>query len=87
METLTLKVMFGIGDITKQWDISGRKIILWIAKIEDAKLGITDQHDKEHVYIFKKGAKIEQWLENKMLMMKYDGLKRIEYSSKSHKIK
>ena len=82
MDDLIPKIMYGVGDIRKQWDIQpSQNGFVWIARVDDASLGIIDQYGKKHLYIFEKGAKIVQWFENKVLLMKYDGLKKIEYSN------
>jgi len=84
MDDLIPTIMFGVGDITKQWNIQSTQNprgFVWIAIMEDAKLGIQDQFKKDHVYIFKKGAKVTQVIENNgKLLITYTGLKKIEYA-------
>ena len=84
MDDLIPTIMFAVGDIKKQWDIQSTQNprgFVWTAIVEDAKLGIQDQFKKNHVYIFEKGAKVTQIIENNgKLVMTHTGLKKIEYS-------
>ena len=50
----------------KKWDVSSnnKNEFVWTALEDDAKMEIYDQHNKKHVYVFHKGAKITQWIEN-----------------------
>ena len=85
MEDLIPKWIFHEGDFDKQWEVKivGIKTI-HTAKVEDAKIGIADQHNKEHIMVFKKGATLEQWREGDQFMTNFSGLKRFEYSGKDH---
>ena len=83
MDDLIPIIMFCPDYFKKKWDISShyKNEFVWTALKDDAKMGIVDQHKKEHIFIFKKGAKIIQWIEDQKLKIKYDGLKKIKYSN------
>ncbi len=88
MEDLKPIILFGVGDLLKQWKIlpaSEERGFVWIAIIDDAKIGIVDQHKKQHIYIFEKGAKIIQRLEQNGMEMTMSGFKKIEYNTEELK--
>ncbi len=81
MDDLIPTILFCPDYFKNKWNVSSNKKneSVWTALEDDAKIGIVDQHKKKHIFVFKKGAKITQWLEDQELLMKFDGLKEIEY--------
>jgi len=81
MDDLIPTILFYPDYFKNKWNVSSNKKneSVWTALEDDAKMGIVDQHKKKHIFVFKKGAKITQWLEDQELLMKFDGLKEIEY--------
>ena len=79
MEDLKPIILFDVGNLLEQWKIlpasEGRGFV-WISIVEDAKLGIVDQHKKQHVYIFKKGAKVIQRFDHEEMLLSFSGLKK-----------
>ena len=89
MEDLRPLGLFVVGNPLEQWKVlpaSEERRFIWIAIVEDAKLGIIDQYKKQHIYIFEKGAKIiQRFKQNKGMEMTMSGFKKIEYNTEELK--
>ena len=82
MDDLIPTVLVCPDNFKNKWDITieGNETIIWTAKEDDAKIGIIDQHKKQHTFVFKKGSRVIQWIEQDVSFMKCENPTQIEYS-------
>ena len=83
MDDLIPTIMVCPDYFKNKWEVrfDKKNETVWTALVDDARMGVIDQHNKEHSFVFKKGAKITQRIVDQKLLMTYNGLKKIEYNN------